>query len=204
MSYESYNRIIFIIKALFEHIVRYVGVFVMFDCFFCKVYKQKRGIIYVNDYFYSRFDRYPITPGHAEIIPKRHVVSLFDLKSVEWNALKGSLEDTIKIIESYNLKKMYTEFSKEPKDFDKESHWYTDLLKNPGDAKSREFSQKMLTHVGINKKPDAYNFGNNDGEAAGRTVHHLHIHIIPRYFGDVADPRGGIRYIIPEFANYKK
>jgi len=45
--------------------------------------------------------------------------------------------------------------------------------------------------------PDAYNIGINDGVEAGRTIHHLHIHIIPRYKGDVDDPRGGVRHIIP-------
>ena len=45
--------------------------------------------------------------------------------------------------------------------------------------------------------PDGYNIGINDGEAAGQTVMHLHVHLIPRYRGDVADPRGGIRHCIP-------
>lgn len=45
--------------------------------------------------------------------------------------------------------------------------------------------------------PTAYNVGINDGTAAGRTVHHLHIHLIPRYAGDVPDPRGGVRLILP-------
>ena len=51
-------------------------------------------------------------------------------------------------------------------------------------------------------KPAAYNVGINDGIAAGQTVHHLHIHLIPRYEGDVEDPRGGIRWIISEKADY--
>ena len=42
-------------------------------------------------------------------------------------------------------------------------------------------------------KPDGYNIGINVGEAAGQTVFHLHIHVIPRYSGDVDNPRGGIR-----------
>lgn len=50
--------------------------------------------------------------------------------------------------------------------------------------------------------PDAYNIGINDGQAAGQTVFHLHIHLIPRYEGDVKDPRGGVRYVIPEKADY--
>ena len=51
-------------------------------------------------------------------------------------------------------------------------------------------------------KPDGYNIGINDGPAAGQTVPHLHIHLIPRYAGDRADPRGGVRWIIPEKADY--
>ena len=51
-------------------------------------------------------------------------------------------------------------------------------------------------------KPDGYNVGVNDGVAAGQTVMHLHVHLIPRYAGDRADPRGGVRWIIPEKADY--
>lgn len=50
--------------------------------------------------------------------------------------------------------------------------------------------------------PDGFNIGFNDGIAAGQTVMHAHIHIIPRYKDDVADPRGGIRWIIPSKAKY--
>ncbi len=50
--------------------------------------------------------------------------------------------------------------------------------------------------------PDAWNIGINDGVAAGQTVPHLHIHLIPRYAGDCKDPRGGIRWVIPEKADY--
>lgn len=51
-------------------------------------------------------------------------------------------------------------------------------------------------------KPQAYNIGINDGAAAGQTIPHLHIHLIPRYEGDRPDPRGGVRWIIPEKADY--
>jgi len=50
--------------------------------------------------------------------------------------------------------------------------------------------------------PDGYNIGINDGPAAGQTVPHLHIHLIPRYGGDQEDARGGVRWIIPEKAKY--
>lgn len=50
--------------------------------------------------------------------------------------------------------------------------------------------------------PAAYNIGINDGPAAGQTISHLHVHLIPRFPGDVADPRGGVRWLIPERADY--
>ena len=50
--------------------------------------------------------------------------------------------------------------------------------------------------------PDAFNLGINDGLAAGQTVPHLHLHLIPRFVGDVPDPRGGVRWIIPGRAAY--
>ena len=52
------------------------------------------------------------------------------------------------------------------------------------------------------RKPDGYNSGINNGPAAGQTVMHLHMHLIPRYAGDRPDPRGGIRWILPEKAAY--
>lgn len=50
--------------------------------------------------------------------------------------------------------------------------------------------------------PDGYNIGINVGAAAGQTVFHLHVHVIPRREGDMADPRGGVRHVIPERGNY--
>jgi diadenosine tetraphosphate (Ap4A) HIT family hydrolase len=50
--------------------------------------------------------------------------------------------------------------------------------------------------------PDGYNIGINDGPAAGQTVPHLHIHLIPRYAGDTPDPRGGVRWVLPAKAKY--
>jgi superfamily II DNA or RNA helicase/diadenosine tetraphosphate (Ap4A) HIT family hydrolase/SOS-response transcriptional repressor LexA len=51
-------------------------------------------------------------------------------------------------------------------------------------------------------KPNGYNVGFNSGAAAGQTVPHVHVHVIPRYAGDMADPRGGVRHVIPEKGNY--
>jgi diadenosine tetraphosphate (Ap4A) HIT family hydrolase len=51
-------------------------------------------------------------------------------------------------------------------------------------------------------EPDGFNVGVNAGAAAGQTVPHAHVHVIPRYVGDVRDPRGGIRWVIPDRAAY--
>lgn len=52
------------------------------------------------------------------------------------------------------------------------------------------------------RPPDGFNLGVNDGAAAGQTMPQFHFHVIPRYSGDVADPRGGVRWVIPEKAKY--
>ena len=51
-------------------------------------------------------------------------------------------------------------------------------------------------------RPDGFNIGVNDGRAAGQTIMHAHIHVIPRFNGDVADPGGGIRWVVPAKARY--
>lgn len=61
---------------------------------------------------------------------------------------------------------------------------------------------RMKTALDAEFSPDGYNIGVNDGVAAGQTVPHLHIHLIPRYKGDQPDPRGGVRWIFPEKADY--
>lgn len=50
--------------------------------------------------------------------------------------------------------------------------------------------------------PDGYNIGVNIGEAAGQSIFHVHLHLIPRYSGDVPNPRGGVRGVIPQKQNY--
>lgn len=99
-------------------------------------------------------DRFPVSPGHSLIFPRRHVASWFEATPEEQLALIRAIEIVKVKIEEGN-------------------------------------------------KPDGYNIGFNDGLAAGQSVPHLHIHIIPRYHGDVDEPLGGLRYALPALGNYK-
>ena len=98
-------------------------------------------------------DRFPVSPGHTLILPRRHVGSYFQTSAAERESLLR-------------------------------------LLDKAKAALDAEFH------------PDGYNIGINDGPAAGQTVPHLHLHLIPRYAGDRADPRGGVRWVLPEKAKY--
>ncbi|MFB6344934.1 MAG: HIT family protein [bacterium] len=61
---------------------------------------------------------------------------------------------------------------------------------------------KMEAYVKEKYDPDGFNIGINVGKAAGQTVDHFHVHLIPRYEGDIDDPRGGVRNVLPERGNY--
>jgi len=156
------------------------------SCLFCDICKSKTDIIFENNQFYARYDRFPVSPKHALVIPKRHVVSFLDLTKEEQCNLLPSIKQTIKIIENTNPQSVYE-----------------NILHNPINKKMKLFCEKMLSHPGLNKKPDGYNIGVNEGIPAGRTIHHVHIQIIPRYTGDVADFVGGIRHVIPGMGNYR-
>lgn len=121
-------------------------------CPFCMV-ESEREIIASSSLSVAFFDGFPVSPGHALIIPKRHVASFFDLSIKEQQDLLN-LADRVKQIveERYH--------------------------------------------------PDGYNIGVNVGEAAGQSIFHVHMHLIPRYQGDVPNPRGGVRGVIPDKQNY--
>jgi len=61
-----------------------------------------------------------------------------------------------------------------------------------------EIQQALIAEL----RPQGFNVGFNSGVAAGQTVMHLHVHVIPRFEGDVPDPRGGIRKLFPDKAAY--
>jgi len=91
---------------------------------------------------------------------------------------------------------------------------HTLVVTRRGDVESwvdatREERQALLDLVDVvwgqldaEYHPDGYNIGINIGPAAGQTIPHLHVHVIPRYLGDVDDPRGGVRHVIPGRGNY--
>ncbi len=99
------------------------------------------------------WDGFPVSPGHALLVTKRHVASWFDASTEEQQELTLAIE-----------------------------------------VARREV---MRTH-----NPDGFNVGINVGDVAGQTVSHLHVHVIPRYRGDVSDPSGGVRHVIPAKGNY--
>ena len=153
---------------------------------FCDRKSFEDRIFKEDEFFYCLFDYVPVSPGHVLIAPKKHLVSILDMEPQMWIKLCEEIVESIEIIERTDLKKVYQ-----------------DMLARKLGENTEWFLQKAINHPRINTKPDAYNHGINDGRAAGRTVDHLHWHIIPRYDGDMKDPLGGVRHVIPEMGNYR-
>lgn len=76
-------------------------------------------------------------------------------------------------------------------------------LEEVQDTRIFEVLQQALEIINERHSPDATNIGLNNGEAAGQTVPHLHWHIIPRYEGDMENPEGGVRGVIPDERTYR-
>lgn len=106
-----------------------------------------------NELAFAVRDRYPVSPGHTLVIPRRPVPDWWSTTPQERTALLALVE-------------------------------------------------QVTEDLRADLRPDGFNVGLNDGIAAGQTVFHLHVHVIPRYAGDVADPRGGVRHVIPDKGNY--
>ncbi len=122
------------------------------ECPFCNP-DPSREIITESSLAYAIFDMFPVSDGHALIIPRKHCLDYFEL-SFEEQSSCWQLVNEVKHI----LEKKY--------------------------------------------HPDGFNVGININHAAGQTIPHVHIHLIPRYTGDVVDPRGGVRGVIPNKRSY--
>lgn len=121
------------------------------ECPFCC---SKLTVVVESECSFVIRDQFPVSDDHMLVLPKRHVLSVFDLPVEELNDLWSLV------------------------------------------VKVRE---KLL-----NSGAEGINIGINDGTAAGQTVAHGHIHAISRYKGDIDDPRGGVRWVIPSKAAYWK
>jgi diadenosine tetraphosphate (Ap4A) HIT family hydrolase len=120
-------------------------------CPFCAIGRER--IAYQAELVVGLWDGFPLTDGHALVVPRRHVASWFDATTDERAALLAGV-DALRAL--------------------------------------------VLARGAV----DGWNLGINDGPAAGQTVAHLHVHLIPRRAGDVADPRGGVRWVVPARARY--
>ena len=78
---------------------------------------------------------------------------------------------------------------------------YFDTLKEEREAID-SLVEKCKELIDGKHSPDGYNIGVNCGSTAGQTIFHVHVHLIPRYSGDMEDPRGGVRGVIPEKMKY--
>ncbi len=81
-----------------------------------------------------------------------------------------------------------------------------DWFETTGDERSAilRLLHEARTKLDEELHPDGYNIGVNVGEAAGQTVGHVHVHLIPRFRGDVDDPTGGVRFVIPARGDYHR
>ena len=75
-------------------------------------------------------------------------------------------------------------------------------LNQPEQADIWSLVSELKTRIDMERAPAGYNVGINVGAAAGQTVWHAHVHLIPRHVGDVEDPRGGVRWVIAAKAPY--
>ena len=66
-----------------------------------------------------------------------------------------------------------------------------------------QFLKELKIVIDKKNSPDGYNIGINDGRAAGRSIDHLHVHVIPRYSGDITEPKGGVRNLLGKNAPYE-
>jgi ATP adenylyltransferase len=170
-------------------------------CIFCTP-EQLTKTIPLNEDFYLNIDSFPVAPGHCEIIPYAHRESIQDLSPKEREAFWNAFDKALVLLRSQDFESVYKE-----------------IIARNDNPTVRIFCERILNAPYFGMPIDQFNTGNNDGIHAGRTVHHFHFHIIPRYEGDLEYlynstgidfdevdllPRGGIRKLLPGVGDYKK
>ncbi|MGV6827011.1 MAG: HIT family protein [bacterium] len=159
------------------------------NCYFCKVTSGKADpFIFENRSFVGIFDTNPVNPGHALVIPRRHIASIFHLNEIEHEDYFDAIKGVKAVVESTNMKALYQEM----------------LERDHLQDRPKDHIETVLSLPFIGNQPNAYTIGNNDGREAGRSIDHLHVIVLPRYKGDVENPSGGIRNVIPARANYQR
>jgi diadenosine tetraphosphate (Ap4A) HIT family hydrolase len=122
------------------------------ECPFCHP-DPERELLSESATVYALLDRYPVSPGHALIIPKQHMNSYFELS----DRVRTACWLMVSRVQTILLQRF---------------------------------------------QPEGFNVGINVGAVAGQTIPHIHIHLIPRYPGDVPNPVGGVRNVIPDKGDY--
>jgi len=159
------------------------------NCYFCKVVNGEADpFIFENRSFVGIFDTNPVNPGHALIMPKRHVASIFSLNETEHDDYFDAIYGVKQVVESTDMKSLYEGMLKR------------DYLQ----GRPCDHIKTVLKLPFLGNQPNAYTLGNNDGREAGRSIDHLHVIVLPRFTGDVENPSGGIRNVIPDRAQYKR
>jgi histidine triad (HIT) family protein len=159
------------------------------NCYFCKVTSGEADpFVFENRSFIGIFDTNPVNPGHALVIPKRHVASIFNLNDTEQADYFDAIKGVKKVVETTDMMELYQNMLKR------------DYLQD----RPKDHIETILKLPFLADKPNAYTIGNNDGREAGRSIDHLHVILLPRYKGDVENPSGGIRNVIPSRAHYQR
>lgn len=149
------------------------------ECIFCMEYSKGLNTFAETDLLRARWDSLPVSPGHAEILPKRHVQGLVGLTDEEARQLIPFSREVKDIIQRTDLTGLYDRMMQNsPEEF------------RPNQMRAK---QSLVERPGA---PSAFNYGVNDGPDAGQTISHFHYHLIPRWKGDVASPRGGVRKLM--------
>lgn len=153
-------------------------------CLFCQE-SFRLEKLFSNQHFFAVADGSPVNPGHLLIIPYRHVEDYFSLNTEEAASLYDMLNQGKAHCRDEQIRQGYLRT----------------LTNQQGRDKSKQFISSAIENW--DKKITGYNIGINNGLSAGQTVFHLHVHLIPRFNGDVANPTGGVRFVIPSRGNYR-